>query len=546
MKFHFILPARWPDSHSTGLFRNLCLVLLFSLVCESSYSQSLASLKKIDGTMRLIQDNRPMILLSGELHNSTSSTPISFRKAMATVRKMGLNALIGSVSWEQVEPREGKYDFSVLDSMIRIADEARMPLVLIWFASYKNGESSYAPLWVKKDTKRFFRVRDSLNYNTTTLSPFCKEVIKADSKAYSQMLLHIKKTDVNRRICMIQVENEMGAFVDIDHSPEAQKAFVGPVPKELTDYLDKYGSQTGNTLFRRWEANGRKRQGSWEELFGRGDLTHQFFMAAAFAQFAEEVTRAGKKAYPLPTYVNCWMADEDAKPGSYPNGGPRPTVLDIYKALAPSIDLLAPDIYRPTLYSIVESYHRPDNPLFIPELRLEAGNAYYVLAEHDAICFSPFGIEDACQDSIFIQEYHTLNNLLPVISQYQGTGKMHGFVRQEEIDSPDDTLHLNFGTFEMEVRYLREARRAHGMAVKVGDDEFIVAGVGCEVFFHSTQDGQICKIGWAEEVEPADGGWRTLRVLNGDETGHHNWLPLAQRQSVSRIYRIRLYTYPEK
>ena len=175
-------------------------------------AQSPAILKEINGTMRLVQNGQPMILLGGELHNSTSSTPSSFRKAVETVRAMGLNALIGSVSWEQVEPQEGKYDFNVLDSMIYIADEARLPLVLIWFASYKNGESSYAPLWVKKDTRRFFRTRDSLNHNTTTLSPFCHETVKADSRAYCQMLKHLKKHDANRRVCMIQVENEMGAL----------------------------------------------------------------------------------------------------------------------------------------------------------------------------------------------------------------------------------------------------------------------------------------------------------------------------------------------
>ena len=524
----------------------VALLAVAFMACRAN-AQSPAVLKEINGTTRLVQDGRPMILLGGELHNSTSSTPSSFRKALETVRAMGLNALIGSVSWEQVEPQEGRYDFSVLDSMICIADEARMPLVLIWFASYKNGESSYAPLWVKKDTRRFFRTRDSLNHNTTTLSPFCRETVKADSRAYCQMLKHLKEQDRNRRVCMIQVENEMGAFVDVDHCPEAKDAFGGPVPQGLTDYLQKNWKKMEGSLVRQWKASGSKKKGSWEELFGQDDLTRQFFMAAAFAQFAEEVTRAGKAIYPLPAYVNCWMADEDARPGSYPNGGPRPTVLDVYKALAPSVDLLAPDIYRPTLYRIVEAYHRPDNALFIPELKLEAGNAYYTLAEHNAICFSPFGIEDAAKDSIFCEEYRVLGGLLPLISDYQGTGRMHGFVRQEGVDGAGDTVRLGFSPYEMEVQYLKDARRAHGMAVKIADDEFIVAGAGCQVVFHSERQGQVCKIGWAEEVEPAEnGGWRTLRVLNGDETGHHNWLPLAQGRTVSGIYRIKLYTYPEK
>ena len=135
--------------------KGAAILMALTMACCLANAQSTAMLKKINGTTRLVQDGQPMVLLGGELHNSTSSTPSSFKKALETVRAMGLNALIGSVSWEQVEPQEGRYDFNVLDSMIYMADEARMPLVLIWFASYKNGESSYAPLWVKKDTKRW-------------------------------------------------------------------------------------------------------------------------------------------------------------------------------------------------------------------------------------------------------------------------------------------------------------------------------------------------------------------------------------------------------
>ena len=80
---------------------------------------------------------------------------------------MGLNTVVTPLSWELVEPTEGKYDFALVDGLLAQAREAHQKIVFLWLASWKNGMSSYAPVWVKQDTKRFPRVVDKGQGNRT-------------------------------------------------------------------------------------------------------------------------------------------------------------------------------------------------------------------------------------------------------------------------------------------------------------------------------------------------------------------------------------------
>ena len=58
------------------------------------------------------------------------------------LKALNLNAVIGTASWELVEPEEGKYDFALVDGLIRKARASGIRLVLIWFGSWKNGVST--------------------------------------------------------------------------------------------------------------------------------------------------------------------------------------------------------------------------------------------------------------------------------------------------------------------------------------------------------------------------------------------------------------------
>ncbi|MCX6321123.1 MAG: beta-galactosidase [Bacteroidia bacterium] len=167
--------------------------------------------------------------------------------------------------------------------------------------------------------------------------------------------------------------------------------------------------------FASWK-NGSKTKGTWSEVFGQGDDADLFFMAWQYSRYVNTIAEAGKKAYNLPMFVNCWMPQprpKPGKPGNYPSGGPIVSVLDVWKAGAPSVDILAPDIYGADFKDQVNNFHRADNPLFIPETSTTEGPASWAFAEHDAICFSPFGIDN--RGSVMAREYALLNQLMPVI-----------------------------------------------------------------------------------------------------------------------------------
>ena len=140
---------------------------------------------------------------------------------------------------------------------------------------------------------------------------------------------------------MIQMQNEVGVLGDSrDHSAAANEAFAKVVPKELMDYLQK-NRESLNPDFRKvWEDSGSKTSGTWAEVFGTGPAADEIFMAWHYAQYMNRLTEAGKTEYPLPVFVNAWIVQpEDKGPGDYPSGGPEPLVHDVWKAVAPQIDI---------------------------------------------------------------------------------------------------------------------------------------------------------------------------------------------------------------
>ena len=172
-----------------------------------------------------------------------------------------------------------------------------------------------------------------------------------------------------------------------DYSPLANRAFKGQVPEALTGYLAKHRKALHPAIRQAWEANGSKRQGTWEEVFGKGQpssgtdewltefpyLTEEIFMAWHYATYVGYIAAQGKQEYPLPMYVNAWLKQSGGRePGRYPSGGPLPHVFDIWRAAAPGIDFFSPDIYAIDIFDeTCSSYTTGGNPLFIPETKAD-------------------------------------------------------------------------------------------------------------------------------------------------------------------------------
>ena len=423
----------------------ISLFLCAAVTCEAQ-TAPLPQIRQNGAVKQFFVDDKPFIMLAGELHNSSPSSIEYMRPIWDKLAALHLNTVIGAASWELVEPKEGKFDFSLVDDQINQARQRNMRLVLIWFATWKNAGSSYPPDWVKADPKRFppmvlkvrpdggmgsFLAKYMEQQGTGPLSPFGKDTVKADARAFAALMSHIKDVDPQHTVIMMQVENEIGSLGDSrDRSPMAEAAWAGPVPADLMNYLTKHKDTLLPEMQEVWGKNGYKTKGSWEEVFGKNEWADEVFMAYYMGRYVNEVAKEGKAQLNIPMYVNAWLGPQPKAelPGQWPSGGPVARVMDIYRAAAPSIDLFAPDIYVPDFKGTCALYARSGNPLFIPEARDQVGNLFWALGHHSALGWSPFGIEDLSPDGQVAQAYKLLSPMLPQLAEWQAAGKVNGIL----------------------------------------------------------------------------------------------------------------------
>jgi beta-galactosidase GanA len=507
---------------------------------------------------QLIVDDKPFLVLAGELGNSTSSSLEYMRPIWPKLASLNLNTVLIPVYWELMETAEGKFDFTLVDGLIQEARKHKLRLVPLWFASWKNSMSCYAPAWVKTNQERFPRSQDKAGKGIEILSPFSNENLDADSRAFAAFMRHLREVDGNdHTVIMVQVENEIGMIPDSrDRSGIADKLFNQPVPVELMNYLQQHKDKLIAEFRAVWAANGFKTRGTWEEVFGKGPGTDEIFMAWHFARYVNRVAELGKSEYPLPMFVNAALIRPGYQPGQYPSAGPLPHVMDIWRAGAPKIDLLSPDIYFPNFVEWVRKFHRSGNPLFIPENMpgpLNAVDALYVIGQHDAIGFSPFSIEslDEVTSKSLTDGYDLLQQLAPLILESQGKGLMAGLLPEGvEQRLPQQ---VGLGGYTLNITYDRSTPLpatqnpqtptaiSGGLVIAIGSDEFVFAGTGMTVTFEADTGDQIVGILSAQEGKYKNCQWLPGRWLNGDQTHQGRHLRLVA--GTFGIQRIKLYRY---
>jgi Domain of unknown function (DUF5597)/Beta-galactosidase len=525
------------------------LLLTFSLaIIPTAWGQEAPPIPRLEHSgseYHFLVDGKPYLMLGGQAHNSSAANPKDLEPVWASLNGVHANTAEVPLYWELIEPQQGQFDFHLIDAAIQGARAHHLRLVFLWFGTWKNGNMSYTPEWIKKDPKKYTRAIDAAGQPMGVLTPLCAACRQADENAFSKVMAHIKSVDENdRTVILMQVENETGLHgTDRDYSPEATRLYDGPVPAKLMDYLESHRATLSRYLAAAWKAAGERQSGTWSEVFG--GMSAEAFSAWYVASYVDAVAAAGKAEYPLPMYCNNWIVNPgNVRAGNWPSGGPTRDVLDIWKVAAPHIDLLAPDIYAPEFLQVSEDFLRPDNPLFVPETRFSpsyAAYAYLALGRFNALGFSPFGIDGAVEDGKVTERgapledtYRVLEPLLPLIEQHRYTGSLYSIVQDVDYEQGIQLGHNLAAVVRFNEPYKLDGVWGRGIIIELSPDEFIVAGSGFRLDFRElTGPPRHAEILSIDEGTFVNGEWKTDHRLNGDE--QHVYFPAR-----GRILRVKL------
>lgn len=567
-------------------FRLLTLVVSFlsGIYCYAQNNFALPYLKKQGDATQLLVDDKPFLILGGELGNSTASSLQDMEWVCEKMQKMQLNTILVPAYWDLIEPEEGQYDFTLIDGTIQLARKHDLKVVFLWFGAWKNSMSCYAPLWFKQDYKKYPRAYTKAGKPLEIASSFSANVRQADNRAFSQLMKYIASIDKeNGTVIMIQIENEIGMLEDArDYSKEANALFDKQVPETLMNYLVKNKKSLHPWLLEKWKSQDFRTKGNWQEIFGNDIYTDEIFMAWSYAQYVQELAQSARYTHDIPLFVNAAMNSRDRKPGEYPSAGPLAHLIDIWECGAPVIDLLAPDLYDNGFAGWVAQYKLHNNPLFIPEVKLGNNNgvqAFYVFGEHDAIGYCPFSIENSAEDVPLTKAYSKLKELMPVLTKYQRSGQSKGLLfdqeNKERILLFDDLkiTARHFFTLPWDSRATDGSvwPEGGGLILRLAKDEYIIAGSGIVVEFEKAderkaieakelgEDGFISQggkdrgqelwngslragIGTVDEISiNKNGEFNYIRRLNGDQT--HQGRHVRIGVDDFSILHVKLYEY---
>ncbi|MBR1545276.1 MAG: DUF5597 domain-containing protein [Prevotella sp.] len=442
------------------------------------------------------------IILGGELSNSAVTSVADVDEVIPRMRALGLNTVLVPAYWEFLEPEEGKFDFTLIDRTIQRARENELRIVFLWFGAWKNSMSCYAPLWFKKDTKRFPRACTAEGKPLEIASAFSENVFQADNRAFVTLVKHIVAVGQDV-VSMIQVENEIGMLESArDHSKLADEIYKKGVPQELTNYLKKHQRELHPWLKQRMDAHRSPLTAnqSWTSLFGDDIYTDEIFMAYYYARYVGRLCETARRYTQIPLYVNAAMNSRGRQPGQYPSAGPLAHLIDLWHAGAPQLAMLAPDIYDTGFKGWADQYALPNNRLFIPESRCcenSGVRALYAFGEHHALGFSPFAIDQASprETESVTKAYdliRQLSHLPSSLSRQPSYGLLFDQQDKERVIREGDLVLTcrHYFTLPWDPRATDGSVWQEGGAIiqRLADDEYLVAGSGVVVNFASAYE----------------------------------------------------------
>ncbi len=495
----------------------------------------------------------PILLLGLQAMNSSTGSPL-MEKAIRAVKLYGGNVLEAPIYWNMIEPVKDQYDMTLVKELIDEVRKADLHLIILWFATSKNGHPNYAPDYIKLDPQQYQIAVGPTGAQHASLSPHGMATLKRDKKAYCEVMRFLKEYDGEQGTVLgLQIENEMGyANTDRDYSRIACEDYEKPLPIELYDItLEDCGKRDGSR--------------TWRGQFGRH--AHEAFSAWYHARYIGEIARAGKEIYDLVMFTNVMVGEQGVEEAgfSYNAGAAVGRVLDIWKAGAPFLDMLCPDIYnhaKRDYTRIAARYAREDNALFIPESatggEANAMNAMRAFADYGCIGLCAFGAERALTDDDTLSDesrkmmftMRAIRNLAPLLIKYRGTGRVHALL-QDEFSREEylrlEKFHVIASFFsaggqrvqatqmnlQLPEYQFHAKERGRALLIEVSEYEYFVAGAGVGLDFIrrpdpedtnpfpgllSRQSTQLNHLSVEEGHFDEKGNWVVYFFRNGDQT----------------------------
>ena len=507
-----------------------------------------------------------------QAHNSSTGTEL-IQKAIHAVQLYGGNCLETPIYWYQIEPEMDQYCMELVRNTIDQVRAAGLKLILLWFGTSKNGHPNYVPEYIKLHPETYKLAVGTDGAVLPALSPHCRETLERDKKAFRKVMEFLKAYDEEQKtVVAVQIENEMGCGgTDRDYSELAEADYWKEIPDVLKDVqLEDSGCD-------RMSCEGK--MSPWRKQFGRH--AHEAFCAWYHAEYIGEIAAAGKEIYPVDLLTNVMVGESGYEEAGlcYNSGAAVGRVLDIWKAGAPALDFIGPDIYnqnRREYERICSRYDREDNPLFIPESPISdeanAMNAIIAAAKYGATGICCFGAESALDENGNLLEtaesmaltIRTLRAIEPLLIKYRKTGRVHAIAEDEfetshylKLDHYHVIAHF-LHSHPMYLGYMQDTKseagkqktqvRGRGILVETDEHEFFLAGAGIALDFIKRPDpadedsyrklssrysGQLNFLS-VEEGHFENGKWVTDCYRNGDETNYSQYVLEGQ------VIRIRL------